>query len=612
MIKKDSILLNIIERKDILNLNENYNDVNFFKIWKNNYLKQKIIYYLKISNQLYRSIFFNCNDFIKVENKEFIKHLIIGFNDPLKNYFNKLPNSITTLELGGKFNQQIRENQLPSSSITTLVFGEDFNQSIRKKNIIPSSVTKLIFRRSYNKPFSSESLPCSIKTIKFGDSFNQEIKCGDIPSSITDLSFGYSFNNSLNNLPISIEHLSILHCFNRRIELGNCLSLTELKFDKYNKFNQVIEPGDLPISLKRLTLGDSFNQKLIIGSLPPQLEYLSFGLEFNQPLSDDDDGGGGVLPNSIQTLYFGNKFSQPLKPNCLPKSLKKLVGIGNLKLESENVLNKLNLLTELDLGNYDHPIDNNFLPPNLKSLNLGILNQCLIKGSLPNSITFLDMGLFYNHRIDVGILPTSLNHLILSKQFNKPLDDDNGVESIPFNCSILEFPFLKSTLAIGKHIIIPSNIIKLKISLPNNDSMQIGSVPSTIKDLFLDRSLFKQIPINMIPTSVTTLHIDFYSYNLFPGLIPNSVLNLSFGFYNQPLFENSIPSSVINLNLGRYFNHNISSNNIPSSIRSLKLGLNFNSLIGDLYHITHLSLPIGCKYKLKELKLPNLISVSFL
>ncbi|KAN0004213.1 hypothetical protein ACTFIZ_010362 [Dictyostelium cf. discoideum] len=629
MIKNYSILFKIIEINKELKLNENnFNDENFFKIWKNNYLKFKILNYLKIYQESFKSIFYNCQDFIKFEKKEFIKHLIICFNDPLKLYFNKIPNSITNLELVGKFNQQLRENQIPST-ITRLRFGNDFNQSIKKKGIIPSSVTNLIFDSKFNKPLSSDSLPTSVKSLEF-NSFNQVINFGDIPFGVKNIKFGYPFNRSLNNLPNSIESLTIMQCYERKIELGHCLSLTELNFTHYNRFNEVIEPGDLPITLKKLSLGCLFNKLLIHGSLPPQLEYLNLGEQFNQPLQE------GILPNSIKTLYLGVKFSQVLKAFHLPKSLTNLIGIGNLKLQSPIILNELTQLTQLDIGNYNHQIEENYLPKNLKSLNLGSLNQPLIPNSLPNSITFLDMGKSYNHELDNNILPKSLNHLIFSNQFKKSLgisscsgscsgDDGGGGSScgigdcdfnvkhpIPINCSILEFSGnLHSNLIFGKDIIIPSSIRKLKTYLPNSECMKVGSIPSTVIDLFLNGSLPKQIPIDMLPKSITTLHIDFYSYHLSPGIIPNSVLNLSFGFFNQPLFENSIPSSVVTLNLGKYFNHSISSKNIPSSIRTLKLGSNFNHSI-DIFNITHLTIPSHYKYKLKQLNLPNLISVTFL
>ncbi|KAM9965965.1 hypothetical protein ACTFIR_006149 [Dictyostelium discoideum] len=617
MIKIYSILFKIIEINEKLKENK-FNDKIFFLIWKNNYLKFKILNYLKIYQESYKIVFYNCENFIKFEKKEFIKHLIISFNDPLKFYFNKIPNSITTLELVGKFNQQIRENQIPSS-ITTLKFGDNFNQSIRKNNIIPSSVTNLIFD-SFNKPLSIGSFPSSIQTLEF-NCFNQDINFGEIPSNVKNLKFGYPFNKSLKNLPNSIESLTIMQCYDRKIELGHCLSLTELNFTHYNRFNEEIKPGDLPITLKKLSLGSIFNKVLIHGSIPPQLEYLNLGEEFNKPLEE------GILPNSIKTLYLGVKFSQILKVFDLPKSLTNLIGIGNLKLQSPNVLNELTQLIELNLGNYyNHQIEVNYLPLNLKSLNLGSLNQSLIPNSLPNSITFLDMGKLYNHKLDINILPKSLNHLIFSNEFNQSLcggggggdgsvggDDDAYQNLIPINCSILEFSGnLNSSLVFGEDIIIPSSIRKLKIHLRNSKCIKVGSIPLTVVDLFLKGSLPLQIPIGMIPTSITTLHIDFYGYQISPFVIPNSVINLSFDFYNQPLLENSIPSSVVTLDLGKYFNHSISSKNIPSSIRSLKLGLNFNHSITDIFNITHLTIPSHFKYQLKQLKLPNLISVTFL
>jgi len=52
-----------------------------------------------------------------------------------------LPESLTKLEFGHYFNQQILENTLPMS-LTELTFGKGFNQRLKRNNL-PSSLVKL-------------------------------------------------------------------------------------------------------------------------------------------------------------------------------------------------------------------------------------------------------------------------------------------------------------------------------------------------------------------------------------------------------------------------------------------------------------------------------------
>lgn len=108
---------------------------------------------------------------------------------------NKIPSSVTHLELSDNFNQSIKE--LPSS-ITHLTFGRKFNQSL-DKNIL-QSVTHLTF----------------------GNNFNHKIN-NCIPKSVTHLVFGKNFDKSLIQLSSSVKEITVSKKYyeNRKHWIGN-------------------------------------------------------------------------------------------------------------------------------------------------------------------------------------------------------------------------------------------------------------------------------------------------------------------------------------------------------------------------------------------------------
>eukprot|EP01133_Synstelium_polycarpum_P010759 gene10759-12529_t len=168
-------------------------------------------------------------------------------------------------------------------------------------------------------------------------------------------------------------------------------------------FNQQIQVGILPATLRCLYLGDTFNMPLIPGSLPVGLETLEFGNNFNQPLEL------GVLPSTLRYLKVGQKFNQPIHPRALPEGLVhfKYNSIFNIKVEKESFPASLSRLSfswiiglesvikaipmtlfDLDLGDvYDHPLKGT-LPPSLRTLSLGrSFSKPILSQDLPDTLT---------------------------------------------------------------------------------------------------------------------------------------------------------------------------------------------------------------------------------
>ncbi|ADO67062.1 hypothetical protein crov029 [Cafeteria roenbergensis virus] len=85
-----------------------------------------------------------------------------------------LSKSIVKLQLGGKFNQELKENVLPKS-LKLLIFGKEFNQEL-KENVLPKSLKLLIFGKEFNQELKENVLPKSLKLLIFGKEFNPRIK----------------------------------------------------------------------------------------------------------------------------------------------------------------------------------------------------------------------------------------------------------------------------------------------------------------------------------------------------------------------------------------------------------------------------------------------------
>jgi hypothetical protein len=176
----------------------------------------------------------------------------------------------------------------------------------------------------------------NLKTISFVDGFNATINLSEL-KNLEDITLGSSFNQVLSkdNLPNKLKKLKLGLNFLRKIDdLPN--SIEELTLD--NRFNSTIV---LPSNLKSLTVGDSFNQNIILNDM---LESITFGYHFNKPLT---------LSNSVKKLLLPGKFNEDLELNdCLEelslgqmfnKNLKLPNSMKILTLKNRAVLSKITL-----------------------------------------------------------------------------------------------------------------------------------------------------------------------------------------------------------------------------------------------------------------------------
>jgi hypothetical protein len=240
------------------------------------------------------------------------------------NFLEKLPKSLTHLNLSGDFNQEIKKNILPKS-LTHLILGDNFNQEI-KEGVLPNSLKYLSFGYKYNKKININVLPKSLIQLKF------------------DFECEFKYEIKPNVLPNSLKYLILNGDYNYKI-IKNVLpqSLTHFTFGGMCDYNYKIEKDILPPSLTHLTFNGGFDQKIEEGVLPPSLTHLNFDDScFNQIIEPN------VLPKLLKCLHFNESYNQKIEFNVLPESLEVLhIGCS-------------------DYYCYDHKIEKNVLPKSLK------------------------------------------------------------------------------------------------------------------------------------------------------------------------------------------------------------------------------------------------------
>ncbi|GAM19438.1 hypothetical protein SAMD00019534_026130 [Acytostelium subglobosum LB1] len=124
-----------------------------------------------------------------------------------------LPRSLTSLRLGGEFNQEMMDDVFPTN-LRTLTFGSKFNQPIGFIRLLPN-LTSLTFGNCFSQPLSKDCFPPSLKTL--GLSFGRPLNPNTIPDSLTSLVLGNNITvndgrdlNNVTNLAVSSQtHLNI-------------------------------------------------------------------------------------------------------------------------------------------------------------------------------------------------------------------------------------------------------------------------------------------------------------------------------------------------------------------------------------------------------------------
>jgi hypothetical protein len=152
----------------------------------------------------------------------------------------------------------------------------------------------------------------------------------------------------------------------------------------------------------------------------------------------------GFIPNSVTTLIF--KYNCPLKLSQIPIQIQTL-HIGQYKLEDGEVIKFPNIKT-LTLGDYFNiELKPGSIPETVTELNLGSLHDLVLtEGIIPNSVKKLTFGDKFKQKLTPGMIPESVTELKLPHEYDHDLTEISKREGIKINqdyrsyiCD-LEFP----------------------------------------------------------------------------------------------------------------------------------------------------------------------------
>ncbi|KAN0055679.1 hypothetical protein ACTA71_011562 [Dictyostelium dimigraforme] len=421
-----------------------YNSLLFFKIWRNQYLKNLIFKDMMMYNLFSYSVDFDSSQQLIKDNEQYVKSLVLRIPKTLKqeeNEINKLDKIVNSLPKGTESIKIYQTNDIMY----------DFS--------IFSNVTTLNFTK-FDKPINISTLPTTLKKISFGSHFNQPLNKKLLPGNLETIILGCCFDQPLNDLPQSI---------------------IEIKFLSNSCFGNEINSNKLPQSLKKLSLPRNFNMNKINGILPNQLEKLKItnldetffnltkhfklkvynkngNLSSNEQLSNLLKLKTNIIPPSVTNLTifyhtFDNPFLQPPPQQQLSsqfcnvnlntttsnlfsywilykmtskqfldrfesiKSLKVNCIENNFKLDnhSKSCLTNLIILNLKDFNyhSYTKPIKDFKVFTNLKCLRIGNYNSTITFNTLPQSLELLELGDRFKQPIHKKWLPNSIKYIIV-------------------------------------------------------------------------------------------------------------------------------------------------------------------------------------------------------
>lgn len=210
--------------------------------------------------------------------KECFKHIILEIEIPdpaLK------PKKVVLTRNFDLSCQEYNTNIIPKT-VTKLDFGIHFNQDLYV-GLIPPSVITLHLGLYYNRKLEKDYIPFGVKKLIFGFSYRHILDIGDIPKSVEKLYFPGDSLARLGAIPNSV----------RTLRYG-CENLT------------CLYAGTIPNSVKKLIFSDNFRQTLQKGDIPFSVETLIFGYTYTYKIDQ------GVIPTSIKKIRFGILFNMGL------------------------------------------------------------------------------------------------------------------------------------------------------------------------------------------------------------------------------------------------------------------------------------------------------------
>ncbi|KAF2072430.1 hypothetical protein CYY_006265 [Polysphondylium violaceum] len=467
--------LNNAESNDYSSINHLDNHP-FIYIWRNKYLKSKIINSLiNPSTSKFQTPLIVNNNTLFINDLLKIKQIIGGSiclkgikeitttNECLSTLGCQIPYEISKLFKEKVFIYQEKDNNENTEiPFDTKVLVWNINQAI-PIGLVRCGVNTIVFGNSFNQTILKDSIPNSVSTIHFGQNFNQDLNYIYFPNNLKYLYFGKNFDQKIR--PKRIPH-----------------TLKHIGFDNLESNNTAKSLFFLHDGVDHLYLKNS--QHYIY--TPPSIKFVKIVNHHSTTR----------ISNTIQCVTTKHKDLITFIQNpCLTK---------DKKTKQE----KLNPSIHLDI----FITENQFIHPNLfdfliiKSICFDdVFDQLLLPGCLPNTLESIEFG-SYNRPIKKEVFPKSLKRILFHKSFNQAID-----------CMLL-----------------PNSLTELHLGESFNQPIDKKSFPNSLTTLAFGKGFDQELSQDMLPNSLTKLSFGSFYHNNLLNWLPSSVTDLSVGNLEEP------------------------------------------------------------------------------
>jgi hypothetical protein len=228
-------------------------------------------------------------------------HSTVNNGEPLN--IRAIPETVTSLEFSGEFDQEIHPGDLPRS-LTKLVISSWYTH-IFEANALPLGLIEFEIGGVYNQEFVPHSLPCTLEILdmsqcsRYSKSFAPEV----LPPSLTTLAVHYTRADDeydtpifeANVLPKNIQSLTITGEFPQEFDCERILpdSLHTLRFGV--DYRGIVYPQFIPPNIRELNIGmgEFYSDEF---ALPDTLQKLVVSQQVANEMGDF------LLPYNVSTI----------------------------------------------------------------------------------------------------------------------------------------------------------------------------------------------------------------------------------------------------------------------------------------------------------------------
>ncbi|KAF2068187.1 hypothetical protein CYY_010487, partial [Polysphondylium violaceum] len=471
---------------------------NFFKIWRNVYIKPIIMesFYESTRSSLrfnvqtgtldYMDRFPNYNIFVDNEDQftpallQFDKAQQMTIRRSSANLTEKIPRSIHRLRC--------------------------YND---KGSIVPSWITDLDIFECPHLP--AVKFPPSVTRLTLSSTRWQSL-C-EIPATLKYLSLNHLDGSQ--SIPPSVTHLTLLDQPINSLEIEIPSTVQKIEFKKLS-----IDKSwslDIPSWISNRLVNGVFyiySESKNKTAIPSNATHLFWT---DDHLIDNDEVN---IPPSVHTLVLDEYFNSPIA--SLPPTITQMLFSGELQ----------------------QPLETIYFPPALKFLYFYSLKIDIQENDLPNGLTHLVIDRFGSR---IKSLPQSCHHLEFNYQGRYGDDDDCNI--IPPQIKHLKFTSVYSKIKI------PHTVQSVVTS--SHDKIFIDTIPPS--QTWSNVSIKQPSPF--ISTTRIHLRAPQYSnFNTFiiPSRLGNNIRSIAFGdMFNQGIVKGTFPNSIEHLDFGNKFNQKL-------------------------------------------------------